>query len=236
MEQDYFNLCDRQFDAEFDKIDGLARYPWVGSKFANSDCRPLILGDSHYATDGKDFSKEALEELMDYDSTRRVINTVINNKYEGITTWSMYEGLLKTFIEISPEKVKAFWSKIAFYNFIQNVMKRTDEVPTDDDKREGWRCLAGVIKVIKPTSVLIVGVRNDGGSDSINENSVKLEDFKDDKDNKINACCPRIGNIIMCNNIIPLTLIKHTSQGYSPDLWREYLEKRDPQMMAYLSK
>ena len=80
MEQDYFNLCDRQFDAAFDKIEGLARYPWVGSKFADSDCRPLIIGDSHYATEGKDFSQEAFEEFQDKDSTRRVINTVINNK------------------------------------------------------------------------------------------------------------------------------------------------------------
>jgi len=236
MEQDYFNLCNRQFDAAFDKIEGLARYPWVGSKFADSDCRPLILGDSHYATDGKDFSQEALEEFKDKDSTRGVINCVIKDKCKGEKTWNMYEGLLKTFIEVSPNNVKDFCSKVAFYNFIQRVMESPDEIPTDEDKREGWGCLAGVMKVLKPTSVLIVGVRNDGGSDSINENSVKLEDFKDDKDNKINACCPRIGNIIMCNNIIPLTLIKHTSQGYSPDLWREYLEKRDPQMMAYLSK
>ena len=236
MEQDYFNLCDRQFDAAFDKIEGLARYPWVGSKFADSDCRPLILGDSHYATDGKDFSQEALEEFKDKDSTRGVVNCVIKDKCKGEASWNMYKRLLKTFMDVSPENVKKFWPKVAFYNFIQSVMKSPDEIPTDEDKREGWGCLAGVMKVLKPTSVLIVGVRNDGGSDSINENSVKLEDFKDDKDNKINACCPRIGNIIMCNNIIPLTLIKHTSQGYSPDLWREYLEKRDPQMMAYLSK
>ena len=236
MEQDYLYLCDRQFDAAFDKIEGLARYPWVGSKFADSDCRPLIIGDSHYATEGKDFSQEAFEEFQDKDSTRRVINTVINNKREGITTWPMYEGLLKTFIEISSENVKEFWSKIAFYNFIQTIMKSKDGVPSDDDKREGWRCLAGVIKVIKPTSVLIIGVRNDGGSDSINDDSVKLEDFKDDKENKVNRCAPRIGRILSFETKIPLTLIQHTSQRYCPDKWHNYLEKRDPQLMDYLSK
>lgn len=236
MEQDYFNLCDRQFDVAFDQIEELARYPWVGNKFANSDCRPLIIGDSHYATDGKDFSQEALEEFKDKDSTRGVVNCVIKDKCKGETTWNMYEGLLKTFIEISSENVKEFWSKIAFYNFIQTVMKSKDGVPSDDDKREGWRCLAGVIKVIKPTSVIIIGVRNDGGSDSINGDSVKLEDFKDDKENKVNICTPRIGRILTSETIIPLTLIQHTSQRYSPDKWREYLEKRDPQMMDYLSK
>lgn len=235
MEQDYLYLCDRQFDAAFDKIDGLARYPWVGSKFANSDCRPLILGESHYATDGKEFSQEALEEFKDKASTRGVVNCVIKDKCKGETTWNMYEGLLKTFMDVSPENVKDFWPRITFYNFIQSIMKNPDAKPTYEDIREGWRCLAGAIRVLKPTSVLIIGVRNDNGSDALNGKDIRLEDFKDDKDNIINACYPRTGNIIMLNEIIPLTLIKHTSQGYSPDLWREYLEKRDPQMMAYLS-
>ena len=236
MEQDYFNLCDRQFDAAFDKIDGLARYPWVGSKFANSDCRPLILGESHYATDGKEFSQEALEEFKDKDSTRGVVNCVIKDKCKGEASWNMYEGLLKTFMDVSPENVKEFWPKVAFYNFIQRVMERTDEKPTDDDKRKGWRCLAGVIKVLKPTSVLIIGVRNDNGSDALNGKDIRLEDFKDDKEDKVNRCAPRIGRILTSETIIPLTLIQHTSQRYSPCKWREYLEKRDPQMMAYLSK
>ncbi len=235
MEQDYFYLCDKQFDAAFDKIEGLARYPWVGSKFANSDCRPLIIGDSHYATDGKNFSQEALEEFQDKDSTRGVVNCVIKDKCKGETTWNMYEGLLKTFIEISPDNVKDFWSKVAFYNFIQRIMESSDQEPSDDDKREGWSCHASVIKILKPTSVLIVGVRNDGGSDYINNNGVKLEDFKDDKENKVNRCAPRIGRILTSESIIPLTLIHHTSQRYIPDKWREYLKKRDPQLMAYLS-
>lgn len=236
MEENFLNLCDRQFDAAFDKIDGLARYPWVGRMFANSNYRPLIIGDSHYATDGKDFSKEALEEFKDKDSTRGVINCVIKDKCEGEPTWKMYEGLLETFIQVSPDNVKDFWSKIVFYNFIQRVMESADGKPTDDNKRKGWRCLAGVIKVLKPTSVLIIGVRNDGGSDSINDDSLKLENFKDDKENKINRCAPRIGYILSSQTIIPITLIHHTSQGYSPDKWREYLKKRDPQMMAYLSR
>lgn len=236
MEQDYLYLCDRQFDAAFDKIDGLARYPWVGSEFANSDCRPLIIGESHYATDGKNFSQEALEEFKDKDSTRGVVNCVIKDKCKGEASWNMYEGLLKTFMDVSPENVKEFWPKVAFYNFIQRVMERTDEKPTDDDKRKGWRCLAGVIKVLKPTSVLIIGVRNDNGSDALNGKDIRLEDFKDDKENKVNRCAPRIGRILTSETIIPLTLIQHTSQRYSPCKWREYLEKRDPQLMAYLSK
>lgn len=71
-------------------------------------------------------------------------------------------------------------------------------------------------------------------SDRINGDDIKLEDFKDDIDEKRNNCAPRIGNIKFGNDIIPLTMIKHTSQGYSYDEWKKYLRIRDSQMMDYL--
>ncbi|MBR6105080.1 MAG: hypothetical protein IKP81_08505 [Paludibacteraceae bacterium] len=236
MEKTFFNLCDRQYDKEFDKNTLLERYPWVGCNFAKSSCRPLILGDSHYATnkDGSTSDEEYKNFKDNKDSTRDVINTVIANKCEGENTWNMFEGLLKTFIDVSPDNVKDFWSKVAFYNFIQEPMKKADEIPSDKHKEDGWRCLAGVIKVLHPTSILIVGVRNDCCSDRINGDDIKLEDFKDDIDEKRNNCAPRIGNIKFGNDIIPLTMIKHTSQGYSYDEWKKYLRIRDSQMMDYL--
>lgn len=237
MKQEYYKLCDKRFDKAFKEVEGLARYPWVGCLYAerSNKCRPLIIGESHYATDGKEFSQEAYDQSKEKDFTRRVVNDVIKDKCICEPTWKMYEGLLKTFLKISPENVKDFWSKVAFYNFIQRVMKSTDEEPSDEDKRKGWKCLRGVIKVLEPTSIILIGVRNDGGSDSLNDDYVKLVDFKDDKENKVKGCAPRIGNIVTCNGVIPLTLIHHTSQRYSHDSWREYLKKRDPQIMAYLS-
>lgn len=236
MKQEYYYLCDRQFDKEFDKIALLERYPWVGRDFAKRSCRPLILGDSHYATDSDgNFSQEEYDTFKsDKNYTRGIINNVIYDKCKGDTTWKMYEGLLKTFMELSPENVKSFWSKVAFYNFIQEPMKHKDEKPSDKYIADGWRCLAGVIEVLHPTSILIIGVRNDCCSDKINGKGIRLEDFKNDIYYKINGCTPRIGKIIFGNDIIPITLIKHTSQRYSCDSWREYLEERDHEMMDYL--
>ena len=237
MEQEYYELCDKSFDQAFQEVEGLSRYPWVGCLFAekSNNCRPLIIGESHYATDGKNFSQEAFEETKDKNFTREVVNCVIKNKCMCQPTWNMYEGLLQTFLKVSPENVKDFWSKVSFYNFIQRVMKSSDEKPTNDDKRIGWKCLGDVIKVLEPTLIIIVGVRNDGGSDAINDDTICLKDFQDDKDYKINNCRPRIGKIILHNKEIPITLIKHTSRGYNPDQWREYLTKRNPDLMTHLT-
>lgn len=236
MKQEYFELCDKSFDKAFKEVEGLARYPWVGCLFAKnrSNFRPLIIGESHYATDGKEFSQEAFVQSKDINFTRIVVNDVINDKCMCKPTWKMYDGLLKTFLKVSPEDVKVFWTKVAFYNFIQRVMRSTNEEPSDEDKRTGWKCLRGVIKVLEPTCIILIGVRNDGGSDYLNDDNVKLVDFQDDKDNRINNCMPRTGKIFYHNKEIPITLIKHTSQGYSPDQWREYLEKRDPRLTAYI--
>lgn len=236
MKQDYYGLCDNSFDKAFNEVEGLARYPWVGCLFAekSNNCRPLIIGESHYATDGKVFSQEALNDSKDKYFTRMVVNDVINDKCMYEPTWKMFEGLLKTFIKVSPDNVKDFWSKVAFYNFIQRVMTSSDEEPTNDDKRTGWKCLGSVIKVLNPTSIIIVGVRNDGGSDAINDDTIRLEDFKDDMDYRINNCRPRIGEIIIHNKVIPITLIKHTSQRYSPNQWHDYLINRAPEIITHL--
>ena len=233
MEQ---SCCDiKLYKEKFNKITILERYPWVGCNFASSDCRPLVIGDSHYATNGKDFSQEEYDNFKNNKaSTCNIINTVIKNYCNGESTWPMYRNMLLTF-NISVENVLDFWSKVAFYNFIQEPMKSSDEEPSQEDIANGWRCLAGVIEILHPTSILIFGVRNDKCSNKINENnSVRLEDFKDDTNNKINRCRPRIGKIILGNEEIPLTLIHHPSQGYNCDLWRNYLLKRDPRMMDYL--
>lgn len=238
MEPNYYYLNDTQFDKEFDKTALLERYPWVGCDFAKSTNRPLIIGDSHYATDddGK-FSQEEYDNFKsNKNSTRGIINCVIRDVCKGDPTWSMFRNLVSTFTNLTPDEVKHLWSKVAFYNFIQEPMRHKDEKPSIQYVADGWRCLAGVIEVLHPTSILIIGVRNDCCSDKINGEEIRLEEFMDDIDYKINGCTPRIGKIIFKNEIIPITLIKHTSQGYNCDLWHEYLEKRDPKMMGYLSR
>ncbi len=237
MEQDFLYLCDTQFDKEFDSVETLKRYPWVGNKFANSDCRPLIIGDSHYATDGKDFSQEALEEFKDKDSTRGVVNCVIKDKCKGESTWNMYEGLLKTFIQVSSYNVKDFWSKVAFYNFIQRVMESPSEKSKREDRIIAWKCLAGIAKVLHPTSIIIARIANWESIEVLNQvKDIKWENWIWDDAHKISRTSPAVAKIIIPNQEIPITLIHHTSQGYSYDLWREYLKKRDPQLMAYLSR
>ena len=51
-------ISDKQFDSQFDKVANLTHYPWIGSGYASAPKRVLIMGHSHYAKDGKEFSQE----------------------------------------------------------------------------------------------------------------------------------------------------------------------------------
>lgn len=236
MNDKYFNLCDTQFDSAFDKIKLLERYPWVGCNFAGSKCRPLIIGDSHYATKNKTFSQEAYNEFEDRHSTRGIVSTVIDDAFNERTTWRMFDKLMKTFLKTSPDNVKKFWSKVAFYNFIQRVMHSSGEKPTANDKVCGWKCLGEVVRVLHPTSILISGIRNWYGIDEIDKiDEMHQNGWLWDKSHKISRTVPGTATITFYNETIPITIIHHTSQGYNAVAWREYLTQTDNNMMSYLS-
>ncbi len=233
----FFNLCDTQFDCAFEKIELLDRYPWVGCNFAGSKCRPLIIGDSHYATDDNGvFSQDVLEWFQDKKSTRWIVDSMINDKCKGELSHPMFEGLLKTFIKITPENVKDFWSNVAFYNFIQRIMQSSSERPTTKDKVCGWNCLGDIVRVLHPTSILIIGVRNWYGIDEIDKiEEMHINGWFWDKSHKISRTVPGTATITFYNETIPITIIHHTSQGYNAAAWREYLTQTDNHMMSYLS-
>ena len=65
---------DKQFDAQFDKVANLTHYPWIGSGYASAPNRVLIMGHSHYAKDGKEFSQEEYDRnISDKEYTREII-------------------------------------------------------------------------------------------------------------------------------------------------------------------
>ena len=230
MENEFINsLCDKKFDEEFDKISLLKRYPWVGVNYASSKCRVLILGDSHYAQeeDGK-FSQEEYDvSQQDKNYTRGIINCVISDIHKNESTWKMYNGLLNTFIDtdISPENVNGFWSKVAFYNFIQETMRCSSDKPSGENKKEGWKCLVEVAKVLNPDQIIMFGIRNWWGLEY--QQLGKLNRSNE----KISNCEPATGHL---NINIPLTIIHHSAQGYNSSAWREYLQENATQAMEYL--
>ena len=111
---------DRQFDSQFDKVENLVHYPWIGCNYASAPKRVLIMGDSHYTVnDEGEFCPEEYDRCVtDKKYTRGIINCAIEKG-----GWKFHTNLQKTFLDESDMDVEGFWNKIASYNFIQEPMK-----------------------------------------------------------------------------------------------------------------
>lgn len=131
--------------------------------------------------------------------------------------------------------VEGFWNKIASYNFIQEPMKGTHEVPSLADYETAWKCLADVVQIIKPDVCIFVGLRNDNGMNILDEKDVKYSIQK--LDEKINNSYPKKGELQFANGYkLPFYMIHHTSLRYSPQLWYDFLNKEIPEVVSFLDK
>ena len=235
MKQDYYKLCDNQYDSAFDKISGFYRYPWIGNKYVANNNRILILGDSHYAVDenGNESEAEVKRFKEDKNSTREIVNCVINDVCSNESTWTMFRNLIATFTSYTPEEVKYLWSNIAFYNFIQEPMKKRDQEPSSKEEKEGWRCFCEVIDIIAPRFCIFIGKRRSQEINTIKELCSRFTFFEDKE--ICNKVHPLYGEIETKRGVLTQYLIiKHTSSYYSPDAWYQYLKNKRPEIIAQL--
>ena len=234
MKNNYLDPCDTKYDNQFDNINLLLRYPWVGNNYTSSKCHVLLLGDSHYATneDGSHSEEEEIRFKTDKGSTRGTINCVIENFCEQGSSWKFFNGLLNTFTGTTPDSVKSFFGKVAFYNFIQEPMKRSKSKPTPKQQKDGWQCLAKVTEILNPDYIILFGIRNWYGLESQKMGNLTWEKKKNDN------CTPATGFLITSNGETPLAIIKHAASrgGYNPSAWSNYLKEKAPDIMSFLMK
>ena len=220
------------FDQLFDRIEGLLHYPWVGRDYLDSKAKVLILGDSHYATDedGSPCEEEYNRCLQNKDYTREVLNCTIG-EYD---IWSMFKGLYSLFGVTPFSAEKSLWNKVAFCNFVQKPMKTRSAKPTTGDFKQAWFCLLDIIDIIHPDVCLFVGTRGWVSNGFINlENRGYCSLVYDTV--RINGCTPWRATISTKNGVNTRAIaIHHTSQGFTPERWREYLISREPLLFSSL--
>lgn len=219
-------LLDKSYDFEFDKNENLTWYPWVGKLYKEGTRRILFVGDSHYSVDEMgDFDLECYDYYM---STKQTTREILSRFFKG-EAWNFYRNLESTFAGSD-----RFWSKIAFYNFIQHPMKKVNAKPNEQDYITGWHCFMELIKVLKPTDCVFIGVRSETCFGySCQEMNIKCS--IEDMPVQINGIHPRKHNIVFSDGYtLDFYFIRHTSQYYSPEQWSEFLKQQLPEAMEWL--
>ena len=224
------------FDFQFDKIENLTWYPWVGKDYALSNRRVLIIGDSHYAVDDGNFDEDCYNDFIsNKDTTRKFAEGYMNGE-----EWNFNRNLRLCLLNVDDKTLlKPLWGKIAFYNFIQEPMKQRDAKPTIEQYKIAWNVFVKLLKIIKPTDCIFIGVRSETGFGScMYELGLKEEKEYDIKNmnRKINGTLPREAFIKFSDEYrLRLLFIKHTSIGFTYSDWHEFLKKEMPEAMIFLN-
>ena len=84
------NILDKSLDSQFDKIENLTWFPWVGKGYKCAKRKLLVVGESHYLNEDSDENNEKRRELLirDKEHTRNCLYEVLINK-----SWSSVTGV-----------------------------------------------------------------------------------------------------------------------------------------------
>lgn len=227
-------ILDKSFDSEFDKIENLTWYPWVGKDYTFNKRRVLVIGESHYVNENADENngKREQELLSDNTHTRDCLYEVLIDKSWNNRTYSrLMEALYDR--GIIPDNKTAL-SKIAYYNFIQTPMDYTvRERPNSSHYITAWECFLKVITILYPTDCIFIGVE----SISLFEEFMKKCGVPYTEINtleKRNNTYPQRTSIKL-NHDINIVFIKHSSAFFSPEQWHEFLKQQLPEAMKWLN-
>jgi hypothetical protein len=233
---DLSSSVNTSFDAQLDAVENIRWHPWVGRNFgASPQSRLLIVGESHYA---RPAGNETLEPLVakheaNPDFTRDVIwECPIEGEWSNRTL----ERIEPIFTGSGQSTGTAFWERVAFYNFVQRMMRfeGTSERPTWDDLLAGWRTFAGVAEILRPDLCVLLGSSCRHSLVTAFEQSTISQD-PPQAFARIGRCWAYRTEFHLHDSTFPLVLIQHPSRYFSPPKWHELLWSAYPSHLSTFS-
>lgn len=230
--------CNKSFDADFEHMIecGHLRWkPWIGAEWKSSERRILVVGESHYAAkpDAEDVQARVEEWNNDSESTREIVCEVgVDEWYASRFFGNLHRALLGA--DIHGEKRTTLWRNLAFCNFIQRPMRDPGERPSPGEFFGGWRDFMELLKLLRPDTVLFVGVSAansfDGAMSTLGiEHTMSVDAMQ-------NGAYPRDFSVTFDGLCVRMLAIRHVSQYFAWETWRDYLAQKMPEEIAYLRK
>ncbi|MTV38261.1 hypothetical protein [Duganella radicis] len=150
MESDYL---DTQFDAGFSDLRWL---PWVGSAFATSPKRTMVLGESIYDySEGRAAKRERIEDRNSLRERQLVhgIHETYRSKYLRNFGKAYY---LKD--KVSKAEREVLWRQMAYHNLVLRMMDSVKERPRRSDYLHGWKSLIELAQSLALQRCVVYGL------------------------------------------------------------------------------
>lgn len=208
-------VCDENaqsgaFDKELLQIDGLTWLPWVGRLYHEGGL--LVIGESDYAKRNMATDNETpCQHIM---GDRNFIRKVVDRFGIHADGWNPTIGNIRSVLLRKGDCACDSFFRIAFMDFCQRAIAREDgDSSNEHDFIAGLPVVKNAIKVLKPSVVLIVGVK----SAKFVHNQVEIVKV----DSSVNGCYPWMGTI----EGIDCVFIRHPGQYFVPSIWRDFLHE-----------
>ncbi|MCL2649091.1 MAG: hypothetical protein FWD61_19180 [Phycisphaerales bacterium] len=214
-----------QFDVPLTqlKAEGLTWLPWVGKDYTSeSEHRILIVGESHYAKN----DEEEAQRISSESYTQEVIfEYPICDGVEWEKRNPTFDNLHKALFGASPSDLvrTTFWSSVAYYNFVQRLMRYVAPVerPSWDDGVKAWAVFERVIRILKPHLCIFIGVfAADSFDFAMNQLAIPHEPVEK---HEIGHVFGRTASITIDDHRIGLIFMQHAGKYFSWPQWNRFL-------------
>lgn len=216
-----------QFDKSFGSIEGLVWLPWVGEKLAGrpDTKRLLVAGETHYAKpDSPDKLAKVIQDHIDYKAyTRDVVSECLIDQDWPNRTLDTLPKLLFGTADIDREHL---WADTAYYNFVQRMMhynrEGQPERPTWDDFLIGWKVFVEIIRVLRPSHCLFIGVEASNSFDyamktaGVDHTAIRRTEY-------ISRTQARVSSLTIDGHTTELIFVQHLGKFFSWSQWHGYL-------------
>jgi len=203
-------------------------FPWVGENYDSA--RILLIGDSNYEDGGNVDAKDYwTREFIRGEGFYKELQ--VDNKHNS----KLLRSVEKTFLSVTyktADRRKFLWSSVTYLNLSQKAVKVQNgkyERPTVEDFEKGWDSILKLFLIMKPNSVVKLGVSGEGNF--VNKiRSNKDWEFKGEPSkvkNNILGIYERSWTIkhIITGYEVTIVFINHPSgsRGYKTEAWRTFI-------------
>lgn len=210
------NFLDLSYDHLFETRVSLPWWPWVGSQYATSPIKTMVVGESIY--EWKDENRTIFQER--YASTKGLRETHCNHALSFGRNSHYVRNVERAIFATSTPKDEqkwALWTSVVYHNLVLSPLRNIEHRPSQTQFRKGWSEVLELCGPLCVEQLLVYGV---GSSGALLE-AAQSKGFSChiQKGPKVGRCTARLGLLDTGNAQIKLLFIRHPSEFFSWKRW-----------------
>lgn len=210
------SFLDLSYDHLFETRESLPWWPWVGSQYAASPVKTMVVGESIY--EWKDENRKIFQER--YARTTGLRETHNNHALSFGRNSRYVRNLERAIFAASTPKDEqklALWTSVVYHNLVLSPLRDIEQRPSQTQFRKGWSEVLDLCGLLCVEQLLVYGVSSTGAL--LEAAQSKGISCKIQKGPKVGCCTARQGLIDMGDAQINLLFIRHPSEFFSWKRW-----------------